>query len=466
MILFDTLRKAVSNKIALIQGSSLKARCGQGSIRTAGLAARLLSLFKSQRSRLGSLSVLLLVRFITAGLGFVTTIKIANSLGKAMYGELAYALALGAYGEVIVRCGLNRTLIRDLIHDQDRFDVLVLASIAMRVILFVLVAFGLILWRVAGGGVNTLPWVVVSLVLLKSMLSLDLQPVYDAWHQFKRHAAYALVERCLYFACIWTALLVCPTAFGLGWIALATVIPMVFYLTVQYRWAFRRILTRMDVFLVTRTALLLLKQNVVMWIATVTALSFTSFNQIVLRHLKGAQELGGYAVAWQLVVVADILVMNISRIGNPAAARITRAGTSALARRRFMAKYIAVMLLAALPMCLPALICPELILRVLFRPEYLSAAPIMRVLGVYVLLLSTGIAASQYIISARMDRTYLASVIVGGIFTIALNLLLIPKMAGLGAALSLIIGHGVSMMFYWIAMILHIGRQRRGHANE
>jgi len=431
----------------------------RGSIRAAGLAARLRSLLRSQRSRLGNLSVLLIVRFVTAGLGFVTTIKIANSLGKATYGDLAYALALGAYGEVIVRCGLNRTLIRDLIHDQDRFDVLVLASIALRVILFVLVAFGLILWRVTGGGVNTLSWVVISLVLLKSVLSLDLQPVYDAWHQFKRHAAYALVERCLYFVCIWIALLVFPTAFGLRWIALATAVSIVFYLIVQYRWAFRRILTRMDVFLVTRTALLLVKQNVVMWIATITALSFTSFNQIVLRHFKGAQELGGYAVAWQLVVVADILVMNVSRIGNPAAARITRPGTSATARRRFMAKYIGIMVLAALPICLPAVICPELILRVLFRPEYLSAAPIMRILGVYVLLLSTGIAASQYIISARMDKTYLASVIVGGVLTIALNLLLIPKMAGLGAALAVLGGHGVSMGMYWGGMIRHITKQ-------
>jgi O-antigen/teichoic acid export membrane protein len=32
LILFDTLRKAVSNKIALIKGSSLKARCAHSSV--------------------------------------------------------------------------------------------------------------------------------------------------------------------------------------------------------------------------------------------------------------------------------------------------------------------------------------------------------------------------------------------------------------------------------------------------
>jgi O-antigen/teichoic acid export membrane protein len=431
----------------------------QGSIRAAGLAARLCSLLRSQRSRLGSLSVLLLVRFITAGLGFVTTIKIANSLGKAMYGELAYALALGAYGEVIVRCGLNRTLIRDLIHDQDRFDVLVLASIALRVVLFVFVALGLVLWRVAGGGVNTLSWVVVSLVLLKSALSLDLQPVYDAWHQFKRHAAYALVERCLYFACVWTALLVWPGEFGLLWIALATAVSVVFYLIIQYRWAFKRILTRTNASLVTRTALLLLKQNVVMWFATIVGLSFGSLNQILLRHFQSAQELGGYAVAWQLVVVADVFLLNVSRIGNPGAARITRPGTSAAARRRFMVKYIGVMLAVAAPFCLPALICPRLILSMLFRPEYLTAAPIMWLLGVYTLLHAVAIPVSQYVVSARMDKTYLASVMIGGLLTVGLCLLLIPTWSAFGAVLAVLLGHGICIMVYSFAMVRHVARQ-------
>lgn len=419
-------------------------------------AAKVRTLLAAQRGRLESLSVLLFVRFITAGLGFVTTVKIANVLGRAGYGELAYALALGTYGAAIVQYGLNRTLVRDLIHDQDHFDVLVLASIALRAVLFLVVVFGLVLWKAFGDPGGVLSGVLICIVIIKSFLPFELNSVYDAWHQFKRHAMYALVERCLYFICIWIAVLFAPDMLGLAWIAGAMAVSTAFYMIVQYRWAFRKIVIHGNASLIPKTVLSLLRNNISIWIATVAALSFSSFNQVVLRHLKGAQELGGYAVAWQLVVVAEMLVLNISRIGNPATARITRPGTSAAARRRFMIKYIAVILLAAMPVCLPAVICPELILRVLFRPEYLTAAPIMRVLGVYVILLSAGIAASQYVISARMDRTYLASVVLGGALTVVLNLLLVPKIAGLGAALALIGGHWICMSIYGLAMIRDI----------
>jgi O-antigen/teichoic acid export membrane protein len=429
-------------------------------ILTGGLVAKLGALLATQRGRLESLSVLLFVRFVTAGLGFVTTIKIANVLGKAGYGEFAYALALGTYGAAIVRYGLNRTLVRDLIHDQDNFDVLVMASIALRAVLLLVVVFGLAIWKKFGDPSGLLSAVLICIVVLKCLLSFELHAVYDAWRQFKRHAIYALAERCLYFTCIWIAVLFVPDMFGLWWIAGAMAISTIFYMIVQYRWAFARIRIHANICTIIKTVASLLKHNITIWVATMAALSFGSFNQIVLRHLKGTQELGGYAVAWQLVVVANMLVLNISRIGNPATAKITRPGTSAIIRRNFMAKYIGVMLLAAIPVSVPVMICPKLILGVLFRPEYQDAAPIMRILGVYILFLSTGLAISQYVISARMDKIYLSSVILGGIIAIGLNFLLIPSMAGLGAALALIIGHGISMAIYWWAMIRHIGGQK------
>ena len=41
----------------------------------------------------------------------------------------------------------------------------------------------------------------------------------------------------------------------------------------------------------------------------------------------------------------------------------------------------------------------------------------MRVLGIYVFILSLGVVASQYVISSRMERTYFAGIIVGGTIT-------------------------------------------------
>ena len=119
------------------------------------------------------------------------------------------------------------------------------------------------------------------------------------------------------------------------------------------------------------------------------------------------------------------------------------------------------MLLTAAPICVPLLVFPEFILKTLFIPEYVSSAPVLRVFAVYMLVVSLGIVAAQYVVSSRMERTYFVSVIMGGILSITLCLVLIPRMAGYGAAMALLIAHGTTMGLYWLAMIQHVRRMEK-----
>ncbi|MCK4825920.1 oligosaccharide flippase family protein, partial [bacterium] len=89
----------------------------------------------------------MLVNFILMGLGFVTRVKIANVLGREGFGLLAYALALGTFGGVVVRFGMDRTLVRDLVHHRDRFGELVAGSLMLRGIMFAFVLLGVLLWK-------------------------------------------------------------------------------------------------------------------------------------------------------------------------------------------------------------------------------------------------------------------------------------------------------------------------------
>ena len=114
------------------------------------------------------------------------------------------------------------------------------------------------------------------------------------------------------------------------------------------------------------------------------------------------------------------------------------------------------MFAAASPIALGALVCPGLILRILFRPEYASSAGTLRIFGLYIICFSLGLVSSHYVISARMEKLYFISVIIGGILSVLLCILLIPKSGGIGAAISLLIAHGISMGLYWIFMILHV----------
>ena len=183
-------------------------------------------------------------------------------------------------------------------------------------------------------------------------------------------------------------------------------------------------------------------------------------NQLVLKHLCGTAELGGYAAAWTIASLGMALLNQISRIGRPAIAEITREGTGQAARVRFLSRYSAVMFMVAASIGIPAFVFPEFILRAIFSPEYISAAGIMRIMGIYIILFSIGLVASQYVVAARMERLYLVSMIFGGCLSIILCFVLIPKFSGLGAALALLIAHGISIVCYVMGMIKDVQSQK------
>lgn len=420
-----------------------------------GPLGKLKHIFISHKASLQNLFALVIINFMVAGLGFLTRVKIANVLGKEGFGLLAYGLALGSYGAVIVRFGLERTLVRDLIHYPRRFGQLVAGSLVLRGLLLVVVILALVSWKLTFAS-SELSWGVIAVVLGTSLMALDLQAVYDSWQKMSRHAVYNLVQRCCYYALIWAVILFFPDKLSIGLIGGGTMASVALHLFMQQHWAFRRIEFYKVKESLTKTAIKLGLANLLVWAATIGCLSFGVLNQLVLKSFKGTAELGGYAAAWQIVIGAMLLLNQVARIGKPATARVTREGTNRNTRRRFLLKYSAVMLVTASPISLGAILWPDVILKVLFRPEYAPAAGALRVLGIYIVLFSLGLVASQYVIAARMEKVYFASVIVGGVLSVLFCLFLIPKLGGIGAAISLLIAHGISMGLYWVAMILHV----------
>ena len=424
-----------------------------------GLWVRLKSLVLSQRRNLQNLSALVVFNFLAAGLFFITQIKIANVIGKEKFGLLAYGIALGMYGQTIVRYGMNRTLVRDLIHYPKRFAELVMASLMLRGVMLGLVVAGLLIWKIVWQPAD-MSWAIIVVIVAYSLKSLDLQPVYDAWHCMARHAVYNVVRRGLYFALIWGIILANPQRLTLAWIGCALLVMEISYLFLQQRWAGRRIEWSWGNSGGNSVIEKLIKDNSWIWLATIGALSFGTLNQIILKHYCGPGELGGYAASWQIIAAATLLLSQISRIGNPATARVTHPENDGSKRKSFLLKYSCVMAATVLPVVIPSVLFPGWIIKTVFKPEYASSAAVLRVLGIYLMVFSLGLVASQYVISARMEKVYFASVMVGGILSIVLCFALIPAMAGTGAALALLIAHGTSMGLYWIALIHHVKKHK------
>ena len=423
---------------------------------TNGLTSRLSSLIASQRRNLQNLSVLVFVNFLTAGIGFITSVKIANTIGKETFGLLAYGFAIAAYGSVIIRFGLDRTLVRDLIHYPERFGELVAASLLLRWILFGVVLIGLLSWKIAAGAGSDISWGLLLVIIANSMMAMDLQPVYDSWQKMSRHAVYNLIQRCLYFVVIWVTILIAPQKLSIFWIGAATLVSVVLYLIMQHNWAIPQIdMTTVTVPLFS-AAIRMARDNITILLATIAGLSFGSLNQLVLKHYRGTAELGGYAAGWQIISIAMIFLTQIARIGNPATARITKPGISKRDKIKLLIKYSSVMCLAVCPVCLATIVWPEFILRLIYSPEYASGAGVLRIMGFYLSVFSISAIASQYLVSSRQEILYFRNVMIGGLVSVAFSFILIPKLGAMGAILSLLFAHSLLIMMNWIVIFKHL----------
>lgn len=410
----------------------------------------------SQKANLNKLSVLVIINLTAAGLGFITRVKIANTLGKADFGLFAYAFAIAAYGGAIIQFGLGKTLVRDLIHFPKRQSQLVASSLLLRGFLFFLVTLALLIWKFFSPAVSDLTWGVVLVVLGQSMLGLELKSVYDSWGRMSRHAVYNLMQRCTYFAAVWLMIILAPKSFSVFWLGIFTIAAMSFYMVLQCNWAFNRIDFGGISKSIFSATLALARGNLVIWFSTLGALSFGVVNQLILKFYGGKESLGGYVAAWQIATLAMLFLGQVARIGNPATARITRPGISKRDKIKFLIKYSAVMFLVVCPVCLAAIIFPEFILRLIYKPEYASGAGALRVMGFYLLVFSIAVVAAQYLVSSRQEKLYLRNVIIGGLVSVAFSFILIPKLEGLGAILSLLIAHSLLVMMNWLGIVKNL----------
>ena len=115
----------------------------------------------------------------------------------------------------------------------------------------------------------------------------------------------------------------------------------------------------------------------------------------------------------------------------------------------FLMKYVALMVVIPIPVALPGIIAPEFILKSFFRPEYILAAPVLRILSVYVFIVGVDLVATQYILSMRMEKGYFLCALLGSLVGLILCLTLIPFAGAVGAAWALLISHGSFTLLFW-----------------
>jgi O-antigen/teichoic acid export membrane protein len=401
-------------------------------------------LIAAHRFSIQNLSGLIIFNFAASGLFFITHLYLARWMGKESFGLLAYGLVVGNYGMVFVRYGMDNTLVRDLVHYPDRFGEIVVSSYLLRLVLLCLFAVGLAVWKIEGMSAQA-AWGVKLAALATALKAIDMQPVYDAWRTMTRHALYNFINRVIYALAVWILILSAKRegdVLGVGVCLLASAL---IYQFMQHAWVKARLAFEPDWRRVASSSLFLLRENIWMFLATLCGVSFTSVNQLFLKSYAGLGELGRYAAAWQIALIAQMLIVQIARMGRPGMAAVMRPGVARGRKFQFLGKYTLVMTVLLAPPILAMFLMPGFFVHVLFGAEYAGLQTVVRLLSVYIALLAIGVITGQYILAARLEKSYFASTIAGGILTVLLACWIIKGHGANGAAWTVVLGYGSSI---------------------
>jgi len=171
---------------------------------------------------------------------------------------------------------------------------------------------------------------------------------------------------------------------------------------------------------------------------------FMKIDQIMLQNMKGLKESGAYATvanlseAWNFVPV--VIVTSLF----PAILNAKRDDTERYKKR--IQHLYDLMVYLSVPVALVITFAAPLIYK-LYKPEYAYSAPVLSVhiwSGIFVFL---GAASGQYLIAENFNKLTFIRTGFGAIVNIGLNLILIPKMGMMGAAIATLAAYASSTFF-------------------
>jgi O-antigen/teichoic acid export membrane protein len=178
---------------------------------------------------------------------------------------------------------------------------------------------------------------------------------------------------------------------------------------------------------------------------------------LMLRWMAGEAASGQYAAAVRLSELGYFIPLIAAASVQPLLVRAHQGDAGSYLRA--LQKYFDLSTLAAYVLALPTALLAPWIIRLAYGVQYAEAGAILAVHAWAVVFVFLGVARSQFLINAGFTRFSLVATVAGAAMNVSLNLLLIPRWSGMGAALATVISYAVSawLTSFFSPKVRHIG---------
>ena len=398
---------------------------------------RVLAQFKASAT-VRSFAWLVLDRGVRMVLAVFVGLWVARYLGPGQLGLLNYALAGVALAGPLAELGFEAVARREFVLAPKSGAVLAGTVLRLRLL-------GGVMAAVAIAGVALLSGMSAKEGRLFVLLAIGLlQPgpmVAESWLQSRLEAGKSVVPQWIAMcmgaglrigAIVWRAPVEAFAAIVVVEMGLAAVLVVGSARATGFQFG------RFDPSLARR----LLSESWPLAVASVAVMIYMRVDILMLRWMAGETASGQYAAAVRLSELGYFIPMIVAASVQPLLARLYQGDGKSYLRE--LQKYFELSTLMAYVLALPAGLLAPWIIRLAYGPQYADAAVILAVHAWAVVFVFLGVARSQFLINAGLTQFSLFCTVAGAVANVILNLFLIPRWGGEGAAMATVVSYAVS----------------------
>lgn len=356
-----------------------------------------------------SLFILLRNNVVAAGLSYLLTIYLANSLGPAGFGAYSLALLVASVGSIVIPMGTDQTSPLRVASGGD-YPPLVRDVMLVRAVLFGIGATGLLVWAIA----TRSPIALYVACLLVPCLNFAF--AYEVTQRNERYSTIFMIERLAYVFAAFAAVQVMgpslPEVFACLFVAATASIVVqardfrgaLLHGKDSFPHAFRRTLSPVNFALVA---------------LALGLFAYGGFSRILLERKLGIAALGVYSAGWQFVTIGTLFQNQVQRTWRVELSQaVASADTAALDRLLRSYFFLSTLPIAAFSAVLAALAGP--IVALVFRSDYAPIGLILPIFAAYLVTINLAGLAEILWVAARKHYVYTAVHIASGLALLAI----------------------------------------------
>lgn len=378
------------------------------------------------------------------GVGLVVSAWVARYLGPERFGLFNYATAFVALFASLATLGLDSIVVRDLVRDPSCREETLGSAFLMKLV----------------GGAVTLILTVGSISLIRPDDSLSrwlvgiiavgtLFQSFDAvgfWFQSQirsKFTVYAKNSAFLIVAFVKVALILAKAPLiAFAWAGLVEVVIGSAGMVIVYRWSGNNIMAWRGTFARARE---LLRDSWPLILSSIAIYIQARVDQVMLGDMVGNGEVGQYSAAMKLIEVFAFIPSIIQSSVAPAITEAKIAGEEQYYER--LLNVYRLMFILFVVTAMPIFLFAERMVVMVYGVEYRAAGVLLSLFAIRLFFANLGVAKGLFIANENLFRYALVTAVIGSVANVALNYILIPKFASVGAIWAMIVSFFITTFF-------------------